>query len=453
MNIQQVNQLNVQIELFRKINLEKLFIEAYENQTSINNILISRMTVSEFIYLANRLIKQLENELRTNNRIVLPYIFTTPEFGQYTLDSCLTNLNSYIINKNFGDAENVLLWLAHYQLQNGFYDKSNSKIHSVEALELSKSKSDLNLLSKNYLELKLKYDGLLVQIESSKKQLDDFYTIKQNELQQISSNLNTANSNNNQIQNLLNSVIQSQTKVNSLYEQAEKEKGKIEIFKAEIEKTYNDFKDSFNFLIDNIKTSDQNFLKIYEDFIDKLNFFESKHTYFQERNEYLDNLIGREVGASLFETFKQRKTELKSSVALWAWLVPISVILTIIYIGLLFYFFPVTENNKWEIILINSLKSIPAIFLLYFITNQYKKERNFQEEYAFKSAVALTIKAYAEQLSSTENKDIMIIEAVKGVFSSPFPYNSKEKNQDSSNSIIEGIKAIKETAVEAIKNK
>ena len=65
------------------------------------------------------------------------------------------------------------------------------------------------------------------------------------------------------------------------------------------------------------------------------------------------------------------------------------------------------------------MKSSPFFFLLYYCIAQYNKERNFQEEYAFKSAAALTIKAYADILKDDKNKDELVLKAVYGIYRSP----------------------------------
>ena len=97
-------------------------------------------------------------------------------------------------------------------------------------------------------------------------------------------------------------------------------------------------------------------------------------------------------------------------------------------------------------ILVNSLKALPAVGLLLFAISQYVKERNFQEEYAFKSAVALTINSYADQLNEITNKDKMIMESVTQIYKSPIHQKIVQKDQSSISSsakeLIETAKSI-----------
>ena len=246
MNIDQQNKIIIQIENLRKLDIERKLAEAYPNQTELGNIQISKMNVSEFLNLTKRLLNQILAELKSENRLILPFTFSTPEYGQQNLDQVIADLNSQISSQQFPSAENSLLWIAQYSLQNGFYDKSKFKIHSTESLKFEKQKESLDLITENYSQLIKKYEDLLLQLESTKKTISDFYSLKHNELQQITNNLATSNSNNTQIQNLLNSSTQAETKINLISEQTLKEKTNVDLLKAEIDKTYVDFKTNFN---------------------------------------------------------------------------------------------------------------------------------------------------------------------------------------------------------------
>ena len=78
----------------------------------------------------------------------------------------------------------------------------------------------------------------------------------------------------------------------------------------------------------------------------------------------------------------------------------------------------------------SEIKSLPIMIVLLFTIKQYVRERTFQEEYAFKSAVSLTILAYSHQLKDEINKDKMIMDSVTNVYDSPIPKkNHKLANQ------------------------
>jgi len=457
MTIDQYNQIQIRIENLRKLDLEKIIAEIYPDQEEIGNIKISKMIVSDFLNLLKRLLSQIEMEIKGDNQIILPITISTAEYGQFNIEQVLSDLYSQISNKQLATAENSLLKLAQYSLQNGFYDKSKYKVHSNENIKLEKQKNNLDLISANYEQLKAKYDKLLTDLKNTKENLNEFYIKKQNELQQITNNLNSTNSNNTQIQGLLTSSTQSQTKINTLADQAEKDKNKIDSLKIEIDKIYTSFKNEFKSLVSEIENSDTAFKTKLENFDKKLKFVQDKTSYFDERNKHLDNLIGREVGASLFETFKQRKKELNPSLIFWRAAVMIMGILTFIMVIAIFtnffgFFGEAPSILTWEVITVNTLKTFPFFFLLYYTIAQYNKERNFQEEYAFKSASALTIKAYSDILLNDENKDQLILKAVFNIYKSPL-HNHVRGSKKDINNITDLLNEVVAKTTEVLKKK
>ena len=415
---------------------------------NFNVNLVGQYDIEVFNSLTRRMTRQLLEEFQNGIGVFLPiqYNFQN-EFGSGDLELDLINLFSHIQNVNYYNSSEVILnRLIYYQIDNGFWDRGQRKIYSTNEVKAHDIQSRVLSLEKNVR-------SELDRIKVEKKNLTDFVAQKSAELSQIGQNLNASNSNSQQISTLLNQSTATNEKINSIFLQQQDKSDESKQFLEEKKKEFSqltaELGESQNIINENLTEISKK--QVFFD--NHLEFVESKKDYFEKRNQYLNDLIGREVGASLFETFKQRKDELKNSVTLWTWLVPATVIATIIYIGLLFYIFPVTNIDKWSIITINTLKSIPAIFLLYFVTSQFRKERNFQEEYAFKSAVALTIMAYAEQIKSDDSKDALIINAVKGIYETPFEKKIVKEKEESSNTIIEGIKALKETAMEAIKTK
>lgn len=141
MTRQQVAQIQIQIEAYKKLNVPEFLAKAYVNQTEFENLQIRRMTVSEFNSLTSKVFLQLDKELNSENIHVLPFTFSTLEFGQANVEQMIAKFISQVQNSQFPNAENSLLWLAQYQLQNGFFDKSKVKYHTEEILDLKKIKT------------------------------------------------------------------------------------------------------------------------------------------------------------------------------------------------------------------------------------------------------------------------------------------------------------------------
>ena len=57
------------------------------------------------------------------------------------------------------------------------------------------------------------------------------------------------------------------------------------------------------------------------------------------------------------------------------------------------------------------------MIVLFFTIKQYVRERTFQEEYAFRSAIALTVQAYGDIAGS--KKEDLISKAVENIYNMP----------------------------------
>ncbi|MDM1514730.1 hypothetical protein [Myroides odoratimimus] len=106
MTIDQCNKVLLQIEDIRKLDLDKKIAEIYPDQNAIENIQLSKMTVLDFLNLLERLLYQIEAEVRSENKIVLPLTISTGEYGQFNIDQVLKELYSQIDNKQLNYAEN-----------------------------------------------------------------------------------------------------------------------------------------------------------------------------------------------------------------------------------------------------------------------------------------------------------------------------------------------------------
>ena len=395
-----------------------------------------------FESLTHRVFRQLTEELQNGIGIFLPTQYNYQnEFGNGNLETDLQNFITYIQNvQYYTNCELILNRLVYYQVANGFWDKGQRKIYPTNEVKARDVQIKVSSLEKSI-------NSELGKIRIEKENLIDFLNQKTTELQKIERNLVLSENNTTQISTLLNQGTSTNEKINSIFTQQQTKldetKQLLEEQKTEYNKLLTDY-DSVKKQYKDDLTELENKQVVFKEY---LKFVEDKKAYFEERNTYLDELIGREVGASLFETFKQRKIELDNPVKFWKWSVPIMAIITVCWIAFLFENFGSIENvtQKYIMLGLNSIKTIPALILTYFAISQYKKERNFQEEYAFKSAVALTISEYANKISTPENKDKLIMDSVNSVFQSPI---EKKITKTDVNTFNETLKTVKEGFVE-----
>lgn len=456
MNQQQAQIVIGQAQQIDSFDFEAIIKRVYPDRTDLENIVITQLSLQEFLYLSKRVFGQFISELQDrDNYIILPFTFTNIQLGQANVDGQIQGYFANLNGDNFVAAENILFWLISYQVENGFYKKS-SKRQSEHTTNnnVSKLTEKLGLLEIN-IENKLKeVQTLNAELESNKKEIQTLISQKRDELASIASSLITSTTHSNQINDLLTKSTEQSTRLTTIVEQQEATKVQTDKKLLELETLYDKTNTDLTSNIKTILGQIDEFKKQVADNAEHLKFVEAKREFFEERIVYLKNLIGQEVGANLFKTFKFRKDELEKPVIFWRWAVPVMAIATIVWIFFLFYHQPnITDINLWwQAFALNTLKSIPSVLLLFFAINQYRKERNFQEEYAFKSAVALTIDAYAGRLTSPENKDKLIMEAVLGIYKTPIDDKPVIGDKVKSTTALDTIKSMADTTKELVKN-
>lgn len=455
MNQQEAQTVIGQAKQIDSFDFEALIKRVYPARTDLENILISQLSLQEFLHLSKRVFGQFISELHDrDNYIILPFTFTNIQLGQANVDGQIQGYFGNLNGDNFAAAENILFWLISYQVENGFYDKTLKQQSEHTTNNLSKLSEKLRLLEIN-IENKLKeVKTLYAELETNKKEIQTLISQKRDELATITASLTTSTTQSNQINDLLNKSTEQSTRITTIVEQQEVTKVQSEKKLLELETLHTKTNTDLSSNIKTVLGQIEQFKQQVSDNAEHLQFVEDKREFFEERIEYLQNLIGKEVGANLFKTFKFRKDELEKSVILWRNTVPTMTVATISWIFFLFYNQPdiIDINLWWQAFAINTLKSIPAILLLFFAINQYRKERNFQEEYAFKSAVALTIDAYAGRLTNLDNRDKLIMEAVLGIYKTPIDDKKGSADKIKSTTALETIKSMADTTKELVKN-
>ncbi len=444
MNQNQKTQVQGYIDRYFQLSVSDLLSTSYPNIEE-GNVIIGEYTAKEFLSISNKVFNQFSEELKGTYFKALPFQYQFQnEFGGADLNTDLSHFISYIESNRFPNALTHLHRLIHYQAINGFWEKSKRKYFRQSEETVNSERERIELVSKQLEKSTNELSNLLTGIENTKENLSQFTVAKQKELSEIESLVTSSRNNNSEISELHTSATLITEKINSLLDTSDEKKGESDELYQESREVLKQIKGTIEKQEEVIKKQFGEFEELKSQFEKNLVFVESKSEYFTERNGYLDDLIGREVGASLFETFKQRKGEIGSSIGFWKWSVPVTTIVTIIWIFFLFGNGDLS-NLSWQVILINSFKALPVIGLLLFSISQYTKERNFQEEYAFKSAVALTINSYADQLKGEENKDKLIMDSVSSIYRTPLA-SKMHKDTEEAKALIKSTKNLTDIA-------
>lgn len=441
MTKEQIDELQKVLIRYKANDYEKMILAHFAGQGHPDTVIVhENITVSVFIRLFNRLFQSIEAGLAQDAFwTVDSYLILHEQRFHDILYACLDSVGE----KSFRQAVlNLLKALALIQ-RNGLFAFYTAAAKNQQESEIDYSQLDEQIriaiktveeadagLRTKWEDILKKQDYLNIVIREAERKVDVLEQFLVNGQQ----NANTIKKLDDETNHLKNDIEKKLVEINTRNETSEKLAESLEAIKAELKEN---------------QAAIASQQKLYEEFLKTV---EERKAFFDSRNKELEELIGREVGANLFATFDKRKKELNKPVRNWAWAVigALAVSLTGIWLIFHFTFLELGQNNfdLW-MLFITSIKSAPLIMVLFFVIRQYGRERKFQEEYAFKSAVALTINAYAENLQEDANHDTLIMRGVQEIYRSPISEKPtgrmKEKQlKDIVAEVLEGVKKVKE---------
>ncbi|WP_281213490.1 hypothetical protein [Shewanella insulae] len=172
---------------------------------------------------------------------------------------------------------------------------------------------------------------------------------------------------------------------------------------------------------------------------DEIQKFLAHNREVESIKQNVNKLIEPAVAGSLSKSFENRKNDLNTNQNRWFWASVIAAITSLAttyfvvssIIGVfdndaVIELIKNSENGSgvlWSSVLLRIGLLVPVYALFGFSFSQYKKERNLEEEYAHKAAVATSLPNYGDLAVDNQVKDQILSEASKVIFTSP----SKEK--------------------------
>ena len=153
----------------------------------------------------------------------------------------------------------------------------------------------------------------------------------------------------------------------------------------------------------------------------------------KEYQEEIKELLHKAVSAGLFGVFKQRQEFLSRSRKFWMGVVAASTIALAVAIVIVAWLL----SEKADVIFFVRLGvMIPLGFFMYFAAGQYKKERQAEEEYAFKSSISFSLEPYRDLLVQMREEDNAEADFVRSLMVSIFEnpvkrlYKQKDENAE-----------------------
>lgn len=451
MNINQKQIVQDSLEAIKSTDIEQLLIAAYPTETDFSKINISKYSAAEFLFFFNKMITQLVEELENGLGFLLPFTENyANDFGAVNLQTDLSHIHSYLNSNQFAAVEPILDRLIHYQIKNGFWNKSEVKSHPVELEELKKQKALIDLNQKALDKNLIAYNGLKANLEKTILDFNTYIDEKKLELTQITNLLSTANTQLTEINTIVSNATNKDTEIDGILKNIKDKVSTVSESITEYETDFTAIKRDNSTLKLELETAIAKALEDLKKSKEGIEFIESN-------KEEIVRLTGMAADGALGSKFDQRQDKLDKGLIVWKWAIPIMSILAGAWVVIVFKYLVPDFKDEWVNILVSIIKTSPGFILLGFVFSQYKKERNLQEEYAFKSAVAMTLTAYSEMLSNADNADNnsrqqMLLKSIELVYNQPqihpvrsetlFSFNTKDL-KETVGTLTDALKNIK----------
>jgi len=451
MNVTQKQAILNAIESIMAFDFDQ-FILNNNPSGNVDEIKFGEYSVNEFKATYQKVFKQLKAELENGLGLMLPNqdVFNN-EFSSVVLDSESTNFYAYLQNfvqKN--DAAEVLKRFVYYQIKHGFWNKSAVKLHSVDSEKLNAAQDALILAQKNLTENLQEFEELKNKLTT---QIDEFQMV-----------LTKTNEESTNISKLLEGAVTETDQISVLTTSAENENTSIKALAADIKEKLNtittnitEYEESFTTIKTANKELAESLKKDLQSAKTNLDNSTEGNKYINDQKENITKLIGMAADGSLGYKFDNRKTDLERGInRFWRWAVPLSIVGAAVWVFLIFTTLSANLENEWVNLIVNIIKTSPAWLLVGFVFSQYGKERHLQEEYAFKSAIAMTLTAYSQMLAEDDggetnhksSKQEMLLKSIETIYAQPVSKSDKIEKSEllSPKQLIESLKAISEVA-------
>jgi hypothetical protein len=183
-------------------------------------------------------------------------------------------------------------------------------------------------------------------------------------------------------------------------------------------------------------------------------------TEVEKLRDEIKNLIAPAVAGSLSQAFTARKTVLLWGRVAWG-LVALAVGAYCIHatygfanaVGDAIAVASKTNRSEdvvWASVLLRSMVLLPLYAAFGFSFSQYKKERDFEEEYAHKAAVATSLPNYGDLTREPAVRDQIVTGATNVIFSTP---TSRKSEPDRSDKLLGSMKDVIDSIAKLITRK
>ena len=413
MTIQELERIKSYVREIRYFDIDQYIIGKFPD-TPLENVMFGNYNALEFKKLYKSIINRFEALMQSNMVLMLPTSYF-PNGSENNIIGVLSGLVSSISNKNNQGIFNCIRYIFEYCIQFGNWERNITDKPSITQENIESLAEEIKLFQKKLEQENNRINALRVEYSKSKNDLNNKITEITEFYNTIKDKAKNANEYDASIRSYLSSSEANKNTIETL-------KTNIATLEQKIAENIEDYKKQ----VEDIVTQNKHSLSLSieaEDLQKKI----------LSQKQEVENLIGAAADGSLGTHFRERKNQIQMNVITLIVLVIASLIATTAWVFKVFYGFDI-NNSDWVHFVINILRTSPAWFLVWWLISRYSKERKLQEEYAFKSAIAMTMREHSKLLKATDSGDvdkrdsqqIMLLKALDNIYSPPDTKQSKE---------------------------
>lgn len=416
---QKQNILNA-IQTFEKTDFETPLASRYKDQGPLEAIIVGDYSVLDALALAKKIVRQLNARLSSDDWQILPFAQNMPEYGPINIENSLNIIVNNLSKADYNAAIPHIKALVFYQMSYGFWNVPEKIELGIRESSLRKLEDKIQAISQTALQKYQDSDILINNLKKKQDILTQWISEKNKEYQALKNNQAESNT---IIVNIRNT--ESNTKQLSTSIEAAKQKADTFI---------NEFSTNLKTVSEQI-TSSQNLIEKANSELEEINLTSAESLKSVKKNldetnadvTEIKKMMGYIGDGTLGHSFNQRQQKVNKKANIWLVISLFLFVITIVWICVVFTVFDPPTEIVWANILINAIKSSLAVFAFGFALNEYGKERNLQEEYAFRESVALTLTAYLNKLETCEKDEMkkLLMDTIEKLYTKPV-ISSKE---------------------------
>jgi len=405
MTPQEISQIRTNINQIRALNVPELLAKQFP-AVDLAEHRFSNLTASQLITLMERVLTQYSDALDTPDAALLckGFYWETAQQGMAHrhIVTVVQQLATYLSNKQWDAASQHLELAIGYLMQIGYWDRSSRKLQSVGKLRLSDLFQDLNTKVAQFREILVLCNNMSAEQKQAVAKRDADAAAVSGQLAQAQKQATA-----------ISDLVAKSTGQNGQLVQI------LTTQEANLAKTETELKaiaEGRTQLAGALKTASE-----------KLTSSDERLKFMEEKAEWVNELAGTAAAGVLGQKFEARMRQLATASNWWLGGTIGSVILGAGWIGISHKYFMRSGGDVWLTLALNFGLLLPALFLVGFFAKQFGKVRQFEEEYAFRSSVAMTLSAFADRLAGDDNeRNRLITDTVEKLYRLPVLLQERE---------------------------